>query len=57
MSKTVLTSDHFLKMAFDHLDANMDGFLDREKLQAVFETPGFTNVIPPSMDQIWTEFI
>ena len=57
MSKTVLTSDHFLKMAFDHLDTNLDGYLDREKFKAVFETQGCANVISPNMDQIWIEFI
>lgn len=57
MSKTVLTSERFLKMAFDHLDTNQDGWLDREKFKAVFQTPGCAIAISPNMDQIWTEFI
>lgn len=56
MFKTVLMTESSLRMAFDHLDSDQEGTLDRSKLKAVFETQG-TPKNRVDMEKIWDEFI
>ena len=56
LDNKVLMSKESLKIAFDSLDWNNCGTINREKLKKMFRLPGVDNH-NPNIDEIWENFI